>query len=182
MHHPAGTAARITSPHFKGALTRRLRLRSVAAAAVWSIGLAHPGLAEKPEATTRSPQALSLRTKAEVENIANLIDALRRYAKRSDGRYPARIDELVQKSILTADELRKLTTSPLGSSGVAGDGYQYYLQGKNTESAPGEVLIMGRNPLAPSDPRRAVGLQDGSVTWWKSAQVAAFLKAVGKTK
>ncbi|HEY2573533.1 MAG TPA: hypothetical protein VGH65_05660 [Verrucomicrobiaceae bacterium] len=117
-----------------------------------------------------------------MDHIAALIDALRNYAAKSEGKYPARIDELVQKKILTAGELNRLTKSPLDGNGSQGDGYLYYLAGKNIESPLTEVLVMGRNPLAPADPRRAVGLQDGSVTWWKRMQVEAFLKAAKKSK
>jgi hypothetical protein len=139
-------------------------------------------MAEDAAKTTRSPQALSVRTQGEVERISSIIDALRIYAAKTEGKYPAKMDDLVQKNILTAEELKRLTMSPLGGGEVQGDGYQYFFEGKTIKSPLTDVLVMGRNPLAPNDSRRAVGLQDGSVTWWRRAQVDAFLKAAKKAK
>ena len=138
--------------------------------------------AETPSKVTRSSSSLTARTQAEVSNIAALIEALRAYASRSGGKYPAKIEELSQKGVLSAEELKKLTTSPLDGGAPGQDGYLYYFEGRTLDSAPTDVLVMGRNPLAPSDSRRAVGLQDGSVTWWRRAQVDAFLKAAKKPK
>jgi hypothetical protein len=144
-------------------------------------------LAETPAkpgtpASVRSSSALSVRTQAETENILKLIEAIRLHAERNGGAYPAKIEDLVQKNIISKDEFNKLTTSPLDLSGLPAVGYDFYLQGKDINSGENEVLVIGKNPLAPNDSRRAVGYQDGRVMWWKRPQLEAFLKAQKKTR
>jgi len=147
------------------------------AVAVWTFA----ETPKTPSKVTRSPSALTNRTQAEVENIANLIDALKAYAGRFGGKYPAKIDDLVQKNVLSAEDFKTLTTSPLDlTGGLQGNGYLYYFEGKDPFSNGSDVLILGKNPLAPADTRRAVGLEDGSVTWWRRQQVETFLKAESK--
>src|SRR5262249_10193596 len=80
-----------------------------------------------PEKVTRSASSLTNRTQAEVENIANLIEALKAYAGRFGGKFPAKIDDLVQKNVLSQDDFKRLTTSPLDiTGGLQGNGYLYY--------------------------------------------------------
>ena len=133
-------------------------------------------------ATTRSASALSVRTQAEIDNIFKLLEAIRLHAERNSGAYPAKIEDLVQKNIISKDEFAKLTTSPLDLSGLPAVGYDFYLQGKDINSGENEILVIGKNPLAPNDSRRAIGYQDGRVMWWKRPQLDAFLKAQKKTK
>ena len=138
----------------------------------------------KPNTPTsvRSSSALSVRTQAEIENVFKLIEAIRLHAERNSGAYPAKIEDLVQKNIISKDEFAKLTTSPLDLSGLPAVGYDFYLQGKDINSGENEILVIGKNPLAPNDSRRAIGYQDGRVMWWKRPQLDAFLKAQKKTK
>jgi len=134
-----------------------------------------------PAKVTRSASSLTNRTQAEVENIANLIEALKAYAGRFGGKFPAKIDDLVQKNVLSQDDFKRFTTSPLDvTGGLQGNGYLYYFEGKDPSGGGTDVLIVGKNPLAPADSRRAVGLEDGSVTWWRRQQVDTFLKAESK--
>ena len=136
----------------------------------------------QPPPTARSPQALSVRSLAEVQNISTLLKSLRDYASNFGGKYPEFIDELVQRNILSADDFKKATTSPLANSKLPGDGYQFFQNGKSLDSPADTVLVIGKNVLAPADSRRAVGLQDGSVVWWKRAQIDAFIKKAATVK
>jgi len=140
--------------------------------------------ASKPNTPTsvRSSSALSVRTQAEIENVFKLIEAIRLHAERNSGAYPAKIEDLVQKNIISKDEFTRLTTSPLDLSGLSAVGYDFYLQGKDINSGENEVLVIGKNPIAPNDARRAVGFQDGRVLWWKRPQLDAFLKTAKKAK
>jgi hypothetical protein len=123
-----------------------------------------------------------VRTQAEIENVFKLIEAIRLHAERNSGSYPAKIEDLVQKNIISKDEFTRLTASPLDLGGLPAVGYDFYLQGKDINSGENEVLVIGKNPIAPNDARRAVGFQDGRVLWWKRPQLEAFLKAQKKAK
>ena len=136
----------------------------------------------QPPSTSRSPQALSVRTAAEVQNIATLLAALREYAANFGGKYPDSIEELVQRNVISADDFKKATTSPLAISKVPGDDYEFFQRGKGPGSPADTVLVIGRNTLAPADSRRAVGIQGGGVVWWKRAQIDAFMKKAGTAK
>jgi len=60
-----------------------------------------------------------VRTQAEIENVFKLIEAIRLHAERNSGAYPAKIEDLVQKNIISKDEFTRLTTSPLDLSGLS---------------------------------------------------------------
>jgi len=136
----------------------------------------------QPPSTSRSPQALSVRSAAEVRNISALLAALRDYAANFGGKYPDSIEELVQRNIISADDFKKATTSPLATSKVPGDDYEFFQRGMGPDSPADTVLVIGKNTLAPGDLRRAVGIQGGGVVWWKRAQIDAFMKKAGTAK
>ena len=128
-----------------------------------------------------SKQALSVRSTEEITHISSLIKALQSYAAIYDGNFPATINGLVEKNIISRDELKKLTMSPLATGQESGaDGYLYFFAGKRIDTPGDRPLIVGKFSLSTSDFRRAVGLQDGSVTWWKKPQVETFLMHPGK--
>jgi hypothetical protein len=163
------------------AMHRFFRAAAVLLAACGACLAESPGKPGTPT-TVRSSSALSVRTQAETENILKLIEAIRLHAERNGGAYPAKIEDLVQKNIISADEFKRLTTSPLDLSGLPTVGYDFYVQGKDINSGENEVLVIGKNPIAPNDARRAVGYQDGRVMWWKRPQLDAFLKTQKKAK